>query len=132
MPRVDELKLVAGESVTVGAPSESTIGSDARAAIARAVEETAGIREAHLPQLFSFSVGDLPKPALVLGLEPGFQPKSVVTSLAPKLSAIMPPNIFLDVWPLHLTDPMLLNVRATGCRLFLRPTAKRQWWKVWA
>lgn len=81
--------------------------------IGQALSEIGGIREAHLPMIYSKGTIDPPAQVLVVVFEDGSP--SLIARVGEALSRIMPNGHYLDVvqWP---TDhPAMPTVRQTGC-----------------
>jgi hypothetical protein len=116
----------------VGAPASPAISVEATAAVAAALTQTSGIAEAHLPQFFAVGVSEAPTQALVLVLAPDATPDRVMATLGPKLGAIIPAGVYLDVWPLAPSHALLPAVRGAGCRIYKAQRVPRPWWKFWA
>ena len=129
---MDELTAAAGLDVLVGAPADGAISAEATAALAAALSHTPGVLEGHLPQLFAPGVSDAPAQALVLALARGAAPDAVMSALRPRLAAIVPAGVHLDVWPLAPAHALLPAVRQAGCQIYTAPAALRPWWKFWA
>ncbi len=135
--RMDALHMRPGARVFIGAPADPQLTPTARAAVAAQVAAVPGIREAHLPQCFAPGVSERPAQVLVLVLvlvlDPATTPDRVMSALGPRLSEVIPPGVYLDVWPLAAAHELLPAVRAAGCEIFRAPgVVRRPWWKFWA
>jgi hypothetical protein len=118
MTRVEPFTMRRGERLLIGAPGQFRINPEATNAIALAASQTAGVIEAHLPQVQAPSLGDKPVQVLVLVLKSGSSAAAVLDVLGPRLGAIVPQGVHLDVWPLPSGHPLLTQIRGAGCALF--------------
>jgi hypothetical protein len=130
---MEELRVQKGADVMIGRPA-NPIAPENVAAIAAAVATVPGVTEAHLPQCYVPGVSTAPAQVLVLVLSPGISDDAVMSQLQPKLRAIIPRGIALDVWPLDPRNELLSSVRATDCQIFSAPSnadSRRKWWQFW-
>ena len=127
--RVDHLTLAHGRDVMFGRPA-TPIAPEPTAAIAGAVAQCAGVREAHLPQCFMPGVSEAPAQVLFVVLERGVTGDTLMAELGPRLHGIVPSGVFLDVLPVQPTDSLLPAIRNAGCEIFRAPP-RAPWWKWW-
>jgi hypothetical protein len=128
--RIDPIDAPAGSDVFIGAPASPIISQEATNSLRRAIADTPGVAEAHLPQIFAPKVSEAPTQALVLILARSAMPEEVMQTLGPKLHAIIPKGVHLDVWPLRPEHSLVPSVRKAGCMIWSAPH-RHPWWKFW-
>jgi len=110
------MNLVPGTALYWGFPA-NPLPPEMQAKIAYSISGVAGIAEAHLPQCYSKGLVDPSAQVLVLVLQPGVPAPSVMPQVQEKLKAALPPEKFLDVFPLVPNHPMLPIIRDTNTKL---------------
>jgi hypothetical protein len=123
-----QLSIPAGAQMLIGAPSKP-MSRERSDAISRLVSSIEGIVEAHLPQCFAVGM-EKPGQILVVAIDPATDQRSVLKYLDDGLSRIIPPNEYLDVWPLAPNNELLNKVRPAACQI-ASAVQRRPWWKFW-
>lgn len=114
---VDILNIPAGSEVFVGAPSVP-MKLVRFNAIAKAVLQTPGISEAHLPQCYVEGVTPNPAQVLLVVFTSEVDANFVLDQLFAELEKVIPESELIDVWPASLEMPLLETVRNAGCKIF--------------
>jgi hypothetical protein len=104
--------LPAGTQVFIGPPS-NPLPEELVLEIAHALSEIAGIREAHLPMIYSKGMIDPPAQVLIIVLENGSP--SQIPQIAEAVRRILPKGQYLDVMHWPADHPAMPTVRQTGC-----------------
>ena len=129
---IDEFRIDRGREFFIGAPQDPQLTPKAKSALASAVSEVRGIQEAHVPQCLIPGVSERPAQVLVLILEPTANADTVMKALGPQLRTVVPSGVVLDVWPISLSNEMVLAVRAAGMEIFrASERSSRPWWRFW-
>ncbi len=112
----------------LGAPAVP-MPTERSAALGQLVASVPEVLEAHLPQCYA--EGKMPKPAQVLFVvfAAGVS-HSAMERIGAGLLKIVPPNEFLDMWPITLRSDLLETVRGCNCRIYTRPP-KSPWWRFY-
>jgi len=94
-------------------PPANPLPAELVAEIARALSEIAGIREAHLPMIYSKGKVDLPAQVLIVVLEKGSPGQ--IPQIAEAVRRILRNGQYLDVMHWPVDHPAMPTVRQTGC-----------------
>lgn len=97
-------------------------------ALARAVAQLPGIREAYVPQCY-IEREDEARQVLVLGFAKQTQIAPAMESLFEILPQVLPEGEFIDVLPFTV-DAMPEEARVDECAILLAD-APTSWWKFW-
>jgi hypothetical protein len=114
-------RIPAGAKVRLGLPAKPN--QKLAQNLAEVVAPFAEVQSAHLP------MAHLPdssaKPALVLFLifPPAYPYKETVEQITVKVSPIIGPGAFLDLWPMKSEDPLLYWVEKARSRILTRSAA---------
>lgn len=111
------LRIPAGSKVLTGAPAR-TPSAKLVAVLTKAVSETRGVIEAHLP--LCLIEGAMSEPALVLvvGVRNVSSCDALIDDLQIRINAALSQDEYLDVWPLNTDDSVLGAVRKARCQIF--------------
>jgi hypothetical protein len=109
------MNIPTGTKIYIGPPAKP-MPVETREKITQALKNIEGIREAHLPQCYAEGVIDPSAQVLFLVVQ-ATDVKTLVSTVQRNLSTVLPPDEFLDVFPLSENSPLLEPVRASQCRL---------------
>jgi len=112
------MNLPLGTTLYIGPPA-NPLPPEMQAKIANAVSGISGIAEADLPQCYSMGLVDPSAQILVLVLQPGVGPESVMPQVQENLRSALPSGMFLDIFPFGPNHPMLAMVRKTNTKLVI-------------
>jgi hypothetical protein len=128
----DDTTLPSGTTLLIGPPTGVQFGLDTRAALAAVLAQSAGVLEAHVPQISAAGSGSPPRQVLFLVLADDARAERVTQALEPRLKELTrgwePP----EVLTLTLRHELLPAVRNAGSRIYAAPERPRPWWRFWA
>jgi hypothetical protein len=124
-----QLQIPAGTTLRFGAPAHP-MAAEIVTQLAELVAGVAGIVEAHLPMCEMVGSGEPPRQVLVLCFDGTAPVEPAVRAVGEGLTRILPPETYLDIWPLEQGHELLAIVRKAACEI--HSTAKpRPWWRFW-
>jgi hypothetical protein len=124
------LNVPAGARVLLGAPAKPMPLALSNA-IADLVLGIAGVQEAYLPQCFVTDAMEAPAQVLVLVLDGSANRQRVLEQVGEGLARVLPPGMYVDIWPMAGGSELLTAVRGTRTHVHCQPPpAKKPWWKI--
>jgi hypothetical protein len=129
MPGPQQLQIPAGTTLRFGAPAQP-MAAEIVAQLAAHIAGVAGIAEAHMPMCEMVGSGEPPRQVLVLCCDGTAPVEAAVRAAGEGLTRILPPETYLDIWPLAQGHELLAIVRKTGCQIH-PPAPPRPWWRFW-
>jgi len=135
---MEQQKVSAGSNILVGAPARPMDETIVKS-LSELMAQTAGVIEAHLPQVFIPDTMEEPAQVLIVVIDPAVSVDKVMQNVGGGLSRILPAGIHLDIMPMNPQHELFSPVREAGCQIFgsQQPLQKhsgptdKPWWKIW-